>query len=309
MKNALSLTPTKPNALQMTVMSEPYPVILDGQAAPFIPVQGNILTAPLMSIQGPTADNFPNETGIWAFLTALQGTMDRQQQEIQQLSLKCQHLEYKNTDLEQKVAMQENSIAILEKKSVIQEEKVCELEHTLEKMRANMAQQPQSDFKQEISTSGTWASKVRDGHTQTNVHLDKGKKPEDGIDANEYQERERRAQNIVIRGLPEKEKETPLSLAKDIGEFFGEHFAMQEVVVFGAHRVGRKRDENLSHRAIVCTMLDTRKREIILDSSRIYLKGTSFYVTEDRTPRQQEERRRMYEARIKKREQGAEQDL
>lgn len=307
MKNALSLTPNKSNALQMTVIPEPF---LDGQAAPFIPVQGNILTAPLMSVQGATtADTFSNEAGIWAFLTALQGTMDRQQQEIHQLSLKCQHLEYKNTDLEQRVAMQENSIASLEQTLAIQEEKVSELEHNLEKMTANMAQQSQPDFKQEIGTSGTWASKVLNGHTQTDAHLDKGKKPADEIDANEYKEREKRSQNIVIRGLPENEKETPLSLAKDIGEFFAEHFAMQEVTVFGAHRVGRKRDENLGHRAIVCTMLDTRKREIILDSSKIYLNGTSFYVTEDRTPRQQEERRRMYEARIKKREQGAEQAL
>ena len=49
-----------------------------------------------------------------------------------------------------------------------------------------------------------------------------------------------------------------------------------------------------SKRAIVCTVVDARKWSIILDSSRVYLKGSPFYVSEDRTPKQQEARRRQH---------------
>ena len=40
----------------------------------------------------------------------------------------------------------------------------------------------------------------------------------------------------------------------------------------------------------VCTIFDERKRAMILDSSKMYLKGTSFFVKEDRTPQEQERR-------------------
>ena len=52
-----------------------------------------------------------------------------------------------------------------------------------------------------------------------------------------------------------------------------------------------------SSQAIVCTILDERKRAMILDSSKVYLKGTSFFVTDDRTPQEQERRRQAYASR------------
>eukprot|EP00249_Psilotum_nudum_P025767 c30646_g1_i1 orf=23-265(+) len=43
LKHSISPTPTEPDNLQITVGTEAFPAILDGQAAPFFPVQENIL--------------------------------------------------------------------------------------------------------------------------------------------------------------------------------------------------------------------------------------------------------------------------
>ena len=113
----------------------------------------------------------------------------------------------------------------------------------------------------------------------------------------EYKEREKRSRNIVIRGMQEPDGETVLSLNVEVTKLLAEKLDMQDAGVYGAHRVGKKRTD--AHRAIVCTMLDARKRTILLDNARFYLKGTQYYVSEDRTPTQQAERRKAYEERSK----------
>ncbi len=75
-------------------------------------------------------------------------------------------------------------------------------------------------------------------------------------------------------------------------------FKLHDVVVYGTHRVGKKKLAN--NRAIVCTLLDARKRAIILENARIYLKDSPLYISEDRTPNQQKARREAYEARTNK---------
>ena len=69
--------------------------------------------------------------------------------------------------------------------------------------------------------------------------------------------------------------------------FFAEHFTMSDVAVYGAHCVGKVQEGMPDKRAIVC--MDAKKREIILDSSRVYSKGSPLYVSEDRTPKQLDE--------------------
>ena len=91
-------------------------------------------------------------------------------------------------------------------------------------------------------------------------------------------------------------QENALSLGENITKFFEDHFAMRDVIVYAAHRVGKKQLEGKTSRAIVCTILNERRRAMILDSSKVYLKGTSYFVTEDRTP-QQERRRQAYASR------------
>ncbi|MCO5603026.1 hypothetical protein L7F22_057169 [Adiantum nelumboides] len=113
----------------------------------------------------------------------------------------------------------------------------------------------------------------------------------------EYKEREKRSRNIVIRGMQEPEGETVMSLNVDITNLLAEKLGMQDAGVYGAHRVGKKRTD--AHRPVVCTMLDARKRTIILENEHFYLKGTQYCVGEDRTPAQQAERRKAYEERLK----------
>ena len=78
---------------------------------------------------------------------------------------------------------------------------------------------------------------------------------------------ERKELNIVIRDSPEKPHETPLSLAKEMTEFSNDHFSMPNVNVFGVSRLGKQQEGDGYKRAIVCSVMDTRKRDIILDCS------------------------------------------
>ncbi|MCO5597139.1 hypothetical protein L7F22_051214 [Adiantum nelumboides] len=112
----------------------------------------------------------------------------------------------------------------------------------------------------------------------------------------EYKEREKRSRNIVIRGMQEPEGETVMSLNVEVTNLLAEKLGMQDAGVYGAHRAGKKRTD--AHRAVVCTMLDARKRTIILENACFYLKDTQYYVSEDRTPAQQAERT-AYEERLK----------
>ena len=89
-----------------------------------------------------------------------------------------------------------------------------------------------------------------------------------------------------------------MTLNADVTAMIAEKFGMQDVVIYGAHRVGKKRPD--SHRAIVCTMLDARKHNIILENARIYLKDTALYISKDCTLAQQKARREAYEAQINK---------
>ena len=68
-----------------------------------------------------------------------------------------------------------------------------------------------------------------------------------------------------------------LSLIENITKFFDDQFAMRDVTIYATHWV-----------AIVCIILDEHKRAIILDSSRVYFKCTSFFITKDQTPKEQE---------------------
>ena len=86
-----------------------------------------------------------------------------------------------------------------------------------------------------------------------------------------------------------EEKQISIALAKEVIEFFAQHFTMLDVTVYGAHCVGKPQEGADSKRAIVCTWVDARKQSIIFDSSEVYLEGNPFYVNEDHIPKQQEQ--------------------
>ena len=72
---------------------------------------------------------------------------------------------------------------------------------------------------------------------------------------------------------------------------------MMEVPIEGAHRVSRQKVDETRPKIIVCTVMDERKRTIILDSSSTYLRGTDIFINEDRTAMQQVEVRKNVAAR------------
>ena len=125
------------------------------------------------------------------------------------------------------------------------------------------------------------------------------KNPEN-VDMDEWREREKRSKNVVIRGIPETDQETTPSLATELKDFFHTYFGMSGIKVYGAHRVGKSGASRSTHRAIVCSMVDDSKRNIILENSRFYLKDTTFSVYADRTIKQQEASRKAYEERMAK---------
>ena len=95
------------------------------------------------------------------------------------------------------------------------------------------------------------------------------------LDAKQLYKREKEKKNVTIRGMQEETSENARSLARNITKFFEDHFAMCDVLVCWAHRVGQNMPEGRSPRAIVSTSWDDRKGGIILDSSKVYLKGTN----------------------------------
>ena len=89
----------------------------------------------------------------------------------------------------------------------------------------------------------------------------------------------------IICGMQGKKYENALSLAKEVTQFFATHFTMPNVTVYAAHHVGKPHEGENNKRAIVCTVVDARKISIVLESNRVYLKDTPFYVSEDHTPK------------------------
>lgn len=225
---------------------------------------------------------------IWGFLSSMHTTMMKQSEEIKNLALK-------NQELEHKLQMQDLRIQH-------QEEQIQELRGALDKQAATV-QDTLATHDEKIAqihvpgNVGSWASIVKNGHTNsaiTNTNDDMYAIE----DEKEYHELEKRKMNIVVRGITEKDTEQVLTLNTAITDIISTKFGMHDVVVYGAHRVGKKKPE--TNRAIVCTLLDARKRAIILENARMYLKDSPLYISEDRTPNQQKARREAYEARTNK---------
>ena len=103
--------------------------------------------------------------------------------------------------------------------------------------------------------------------------------------------------NIVVRGLPEPKIESILSRNVMVADFLSKKLGMQGVTVFGSHQIGKK--DNATNCAVVCTMLDARKRAIILENAHFYLKDTKYYISEDRTPTEQAKCQKAYVVAIK----------
>ena len=239
---------------------------------------------------------------IWGFLTSLQNTIMKQSEEIKTLALQNQDLEHKLHIQDMRLIRQDEQIQELQEAFTKQTLTTQDALTTHDEKIAHICERPQKVS----GTAVSWANMVRSGQpNQIATHMgDEMYAKEEDKENKEYNEQEKRKMNIVIRGIPESDTEKVLTLNTDITDLISTKFGMQDVVVYGAHRVGKKKPD--TNRAIVCTLLDARKRTIILDNARIYLQGSTLYISEDRTPSQQQARREAYEARTKKKEPSAE---
>lgn len=230
---------------------------------------------------------------VWGFVTSMQATMMKQSEDIKNLALKNQALEHRIQMQDMKILQQEEQLQVL--KDAFNSQTLT-TQDTLATHGEKLTQI--CDKSQSVSGhAGSWANIVRNGQailTPTDMNDDMYGNVVD----TECIEQEKRKMNIVIRGVPETDTEQVLTLNTDITDIISNKFGMHDVVIYGAHRVGKKKPE--SHRAIVCTLLDARKRAIILENARIYLKDSPLYISEDRTPSQQKARREAYEARTNK---------
>ena len=232
-----------------------------------------------------------NIQDVWSLLISIQEQVRQQNEHIMRQNCEIQALTLKNQELEYNVKMQEM-------KMQQQECIIKELQSKMSEYEAIKAQGNVSTMQvcSQPSEGGfpTWAQVVRSENASGNAPDNMNMSHEGPT---EYKEREQRSRNIVIRGMHEPDGESTLSLNVAVTNFLADHLGMQDAGVYGAHRVGKKRPD--ASRGVVCTMLDERKRIIILENACFYLKGTEYYVTEDRTPTQQAERRKAYEERIR----------
>ena len=220
--------------------------------------------------------------------------MMKQAEDIKNLALQ-------NQELEHKIALQ--NIQVMHQEKLIHELKEA-VNSQLEKTQDALASQDEklSNMNNGLpkyvqKNVGSWANVVKNGQAKLD-NLEVKENMYQNEDEDEYAEQEKRKMNIVIRGVTEKDNEQVILLNADITDIISTKFGMHDVTVYGAHRVGKKKPD--TNRAIVCTLLDARKRSIILENARIYLKDSPLYISEDRTPNQQKARREAYEARTNK---------
>lgn len=235
-----------------------------------------------------------NVQDLWGLLTSLHTTVMKQGEELKLLALK-------NQELEHVVKAQEVQIKQLNDNFDNQQTKVHDtLTAHSEKVTLLCEQVQNSPMYVHENNAMSWANVVKsENENVLNAPVVAMRNAEmNAHEVQEMQEREKRSMNIVVRGLPEPDTESALSLNIAVTDLLTEKMGMQDLTIFGAHRVGKKNAN--ANRAIVCTMLDARKRTLILENARFYLKDSTFYISEDRTPAQQEKRRQAYEERIKK---------
>lgn len=231
---------------------------------------------------------------IWGLFTAMQATVMKQSEDIKQMALKNQELEYKIQLQDMKILQQAEQLQLfketLNNQTVITQDALA----TQDEKLTQICDRPPQNVSGHV---GSWANVVRNGQASLPTTGTNDEMYGNEVDT-EYIEQEKRKMNIVIRGVPETDEEQVLTLNTGVTDIISNKYGMHDVVIYGAHRVGKKKPE--THRAIVCTMLDARKRAIILDNARLYLKDSSIYISEDRTPSQQKARREAYEARTNK---------
>ncbi|MCO5582098.1 hypothetical protein L7F22_035988 [Adiantum nelumboides] len=163
---------------------------------------------------------------VWGFLNSLQNTITKQSDEIKNLALK-------NQDLEHKYQMQNLKITLLE-------EQVQKLQATCDKQMVNlqdamtlheekltqMHEKTQLNVQQIV---GSWGQIARNGsagsHPTSALNV-----IQDIEEIKEYNEKEKRKMNIVVRGMVESDKEQVATLNMEVTDMLSDKFGMSDVV-------------------------------------------------------------------------------
>ena len=116
----------------------------------------------------------------------------------------------------------------------------------------------------------------------------------------EEKDRLRRANNMTLRGIPEPEKESPAQLRQTMQTTLREKFDQPGLEILMARRV-RKANERGKSRLAIFSVEPGRKRSLLTTKLQC-LKGSTLFLDDDRTPTQQEEHRKMLEARWSQRQ-------
>ena len=153
-------------------------------------------------------------------------------------------------------------------------------------------------IKETLTPSQTWAQRVSGSSHLGQTHQNKRTGDvstenitRDNVEDREQLERIKKQHNVVISGVEEDDtKETARSLREKLQDIFTTYFDMTDVPVERAHRKRRNREDK--PQIIICTIMDARKRQIILDNSSTCLQGIGIYINEDRTLSQQAEVRK-----------------
>lgn len=231
---------------------------------------------------------------VWGFLISMQNTITKQSDEIKSLALKNQDLEHKHQMQNSKITMLEEQV---QKLQATCDKQVVNLQDAMTIHEEKLTQMHEKTQLNVQKTVGSWAQIARNGSTSSHptpiLH-----DIQDNEEIKEYNEKEKRKMNIVVRGMAESDNEQVITLNMGVTDMISDKFGMKDVVVYGAHRVGKQKPD--APRTVVCTLLDARKRAIILDNARVYLKNSPLYISEDRTPNQQKARREAYEERTNK---------
>ncbi|MCO5574127.1 hypothetical protein L7F22_027906 [Adiantum nelumboides] len=179
---------------------------------------------------------------IWGLLTSLQQMVMQQHETILKQATDIKDLTLKNQSMEHKIQLQDMAIKQQEDKLQTMQDKLESLTNTTQDRLITQDEKLTHICEQATSDVGTWANIVKNANGNAMEHIAQEHHVKADVDVNERNEREKRAMNIMIRGLSEKDNETVFTLNASISDFFTKHFGMQDVVVYGAHRVGKKRE-------------------------------------------------------------------
>ena len=204
--------------------------------------------SPIPGVWGPSPQDLWNMmVSVQSQVAHLTEQITMQQKEIYDQRKEIEGLKEENVKLKQQVYQQQQ----------VQVEDMEDTQHV-------------GQIKETLTPSQTWAQRVsgssRLGQTHQNKrtgNVSTKNITQDNVEDQEQLERIKKQHNVVISGVEEDDtKETARSLREKLQDIFTTYFNMTDVFIKEAHRTCKKREDK--PQIIICTIMDARKRQIIL---------------------------------------------